>query len=78
MWLPAAIGPWPWQRDSNSVQVAIEAGSLALNWHEMPPRQIALVRLPRLAVTFRFEAVADDTRHSFMKRFDLYMQRGGG
>jgi hypothetical protein len=78
MWLPAAIGHWPWQRESNRISVEFDEGRLELVWHDMPPRQIALVRLPRLAVSFRFEAVADDTRHSFMKRFDLYMQRGGG
>ena len=44
----------------------------------LPPRQIALIRLPRLAVSFKFAGVADEVRHAFMKRFDLYMQRGGG
>ena len=39
---------------------------------------IALVRLPRLHVGFRFEGLDADQRLAFMKRFDLYMQRGGG
>ena len=39
---------------------------------------IALVRLPRLHVEFRFEGLEADQRFAFMKRFDLYMQRGGG
>jgi hypothetical protein len=78
MWLPAAIGVRPWQRSARSVHVAIDDGKLVLLWHELPPRQIALVRLPRLAVSFRFEGVDDAVRHAFMKRFDLYMQRGGG
>jgi hypothetical protein len=78
MWLPAAIGSCTWERAGSAVRVQIDAGSLALQWLALPPRQIALVRLPRLAVSFRFDGVPDERRHSFMKRFDLYMQRGGG
>jgi len=36
------------------------------------------VRIPRLWVCFEFDGMSDDERHRFMKRFDLYMQRGGG
>jgi hypothetical protein len=39
---------------------------------------VALVRLPRLIVNFRFAGLDDAQRYTFMKRFDLYMQRGGG
>jgi len=78
MWLPAAIGDCLWQRTGASVLVQIDAGTLALRWSALSPRQIALVRLPRLAVSFHFEGVPDERRHRFMKRFDLYMQRGGG
>lgn len=78
MWLPAAIGDWPTLQAPGAWQVAIDGGSLALTWHPLPPRRIALIRLPRLAVSFCFEGVPDDLRHTFMKRFDLYMQRGGG
>jgi hypothetical protein len=39
---------------------------------------IALVRLPRLHVSFCFAGRDADQRLVFMKRFDLYMQRGGG
>jgi hypothetical protein len=78
MWLPAAIGDWPTRQAPGAWQVAIDGGSLALAWRSMPPRQIALICLPRLMVSFRFEGVADEVRHAFMKRFDLYMQRGGG
>lgn len=78
MWLPAAIGVRPSQRSGRALHVSIDDGTLVILWHELPPRQIALVRLPRLAVSFRFDGVADEVRHAFMKRFDLYMQRGGG
>ena len=49
-----------------------------LDWRTGEPRVIALVRLPRLHVAFRFEGLDADQRFAFMKRFDLYMQRGGG
>jgi hypothetical protein len=59
-------------------EIAIGNGALHLNWTVMPLRQIALIRLPRLAVHYRFEGVGDAERHAFMKRFDLTIQRGGG
>ena len=39
---------------------------------------IALVRMPRLLVNFRFAGLDEAQRYAFMKRFDLYMHRGGG
>ena len=78
MWLPAAIGVHPWRRAGNSVSVDIGSGSLKLDWQTGEPRVIALVRLPRLHVNFRFEGLDAGQRFAFMKRFDLYMQRGGG
>jgi hypothetical protein len=48
------------------------------DWSALPPRRIALVQLPRLAVRFRFTDVTDERRYVFMRRFDLYLQRGGG
>jgi hypothetical protein len=39
---------------------------------------IGLARMPRMRVGFRFTGLDAAQRHAFMKRFDLYMQRGGG
>jgi hypothetical protein len=78
MWLPAAIGEREWQLGDSGANVAIEKGTLRLEWRPGDPRVIALVRLPRLHVSFRFENVDASQRLTFMKRFDLYMQRGGG
>ena len=77
-WLPAALGAHAWQRSGACVQADIEAGSLRIDWQPAPPRRIALLRIPRLQVTFAFQGLDDGQRHAFMKRFDLYMQRGGG
>jgi hypothetical protein len=58
--------------------VRIGDGALGLKWQVHEPRIIALVQMPRLTVNFRFAGVDEAARYTFMKRFDLYMQRGGG
>lgn len=58
--------------------VDIGAGTLALSWTVLPPRRIALITMPRLAVRYRFDGVDADTRREFMRYFDLYTRRGGG
>jgi hypothetical protein len=58
--------------------VSFDGGSLRLQWRSLPPRRIALMTMPRLAVRFEFDGVADAERERFMRYFDLYMQRGGG
>lgn len=77
-WLPAAIGEHHWKLQDRSAGVRIGDGALGLKWQVGEPRVIALVRMPRLLVTFRFAGLSEAQRHSFMKRFDLYMLRGGG
>jgi hypothetical protein len=78
-WLPEAIGANAWQRSAGAAKVQIgEQGDLLLAWRAGEPRVIALMRIPRLLVSFRFNGLDDVQRHAFMKRFDLFMQRGGG
>lgn len=78
MWLPGAVNGRPVTLLPRSAEVAIDAGRLELAWRELPPRQIALLRMPRLAVSFHFEGVGEGERQAFMRYFDLYTQRGGG
>jgi hypothetical protein len=77
-WLPDAIGRHAWDRAAHTATVRIGEGLLYLGWSSGEPRVIALVRLPWLHVSFRFEGLGEDERRAFMRRFDLYMQRGGG
>ena len=77
-WLPAALGDHGWRREGSSAQVAIHSGSLRVAWQPAPPRSLGQVRIPRLLVRFAFAGLDEHQRHVFMKRFDLYMQRGGG
>lgn len=76
--LPGAVGPHALQLAPGQARVQIGAGELHLQWCVLPLRQIALMRLPRLAVSYQFNGVPDDARHRFLHHFDRYMQRGGG
>lgn len=78
-WLPRAVHGHALERGPGQAKVAIGEGALRLRWQVLPPRQIALARLPRLAARFEFDARVDEAaRQAFMRTFDLYMQRGGG
>ena len=77
-WLPGAVGTHHWKLQAQAAGVRIGDGALGLKWQVAEPRVIALVRLPRLLVSFRFAGVDAAQRLAFMQRFDLYMQRGGG
>jgi hypothetical protein len=77
-WLPQAVGQHPWILQTGTAGVRIGDGALGLQWRVAAPRVIGLVSIPVLQVNFRFAGVDDAQRYTFMRRFDLYMQRGGG
>jgi len=78
-WLPAAVHGHALRFGAaGTAEVAIGDGQLAMAWQVLPPRRIALISLPRLLVRYAFADVPAADRESFMKRFDLHMQRGGG
>ena len=58
--------------------VGIGDGSLTLSWQVLSPRGHGLMRMPRLAVQYRFAGVDAAGRAEFMRYFDLYTMRGGG
>ena len=66
------------QNAPGGAEIAVGAGRLSLQWTQLPERQIALARVPRMAVSYRFEEVDAAARSEFMRYFDLYMMRGGG
>jgi hypothetical protein len=77
-YLPGAVQGRSVEAGDGQATVVIDSGRLGLTWQTLPPRQIALMRIPRLAVSFRFSAIEEASRQSFMRYFDLYTQRGGG
>lgn len=76
--LPGACDSHPLELHQGRAVVRIDSGSLHIEWQVLPPRRIALMSIARMSVRFRFEGVADAARQRFMRRFDLFMQRGGG
>ena len=78
-WLPGAVRDHAFELPRpGTAHVFIGSGVLHLSWQALPPRQIALIRMPRMAVSYRFERVEAPARNEFMRYFDLYLQRGGG
>ena len=78
-WLPEATHGHGWRLTApGAAEVSLPPGRLGLRWQVLPPRQIALIRLPRLGVVFTFEGVPADVRAKFLRLFDLHTQRGGG
>ncbi|MBL8308097.1 MAG: hypothetical protein JNM33_15500 [Rubrivivax sp.] len=76
--LPEAVAPHALVLHAGAATVSLDHGHLHLRWQPLPPRRIALLRLPRLQVDFEFVGVAEAERQAFLRRFDLCMQRGGG
>lgn len=77
-WLPGAVRDHALTLQPGAAVVHIDGGTLQLRWAPLPPRRIALLAMPRLAVSFAFDGVGLESRAAFMRYFDLFMQRGGG
>lgn len=77
-WLPAAVGEHSWHISGKNAEVDLHPGTLKLVWSTLEPRRISGVQLPLLSVRFEFDGVTAQQRMTFMRRFDLYLQRGGG
>ncbi|HET9820598.1 MAG TPA: hypothetical protein VFQ16_02115 [Burkholderiaceae bacterium] len=77
-WLPGACGQRTLHWREGGVEVALGKGTVSIDWQPLAPRRIALVTLPRLAVRFAARDTDALEWHAFMRRFDLYVQRGGG
>lgn len=76
--LPQAAGAHPLLITGPDAVITIGSGRLHLHWEVLPERRIALARLPRLQVAYRFTDTDADARSAFMQRYDLVIQRGGG
>jgi hypothetical protein len=78
-WLPGAVRGRALRRPTpGSAEVDVAAGRLHLRWQPKPEQRIALIRMPRLEVSFEFDSVPIEARADFMRYFDLYTLRGGG
>lgn len=77
-WLPGALDGAVLSFGPGHVLARFDTSCARLQWQALPPRRIALLVMPRLAVTFSFDGFEDAMRQRVMRRFDLYTQRGGG
>jgi hypothetical protein len=81
--LATALAPFEWQiQGPHGVAVRWRdggaSGELHLRWEVLPPRAIALARIPRMRVDFDFGQTPAPVQAAFMRHFDLYTHRGGG
>ncbi len=77
-WLPEATGHAPARVEGDAVVLSVGGGEVRITTRVRPPRRIALVSLPVLAVSFRFEGLDAAARGAFLARWDLCTRRGGG
>jgi hypothetical protein len=77
-WLPGIAGRRALELSDGTASLSVDEGWLHLAWTVLPVRRIALLALPRLKVSFRFEGVTPPARAAFLRHFDLHTQRGGG
>lgn len=77
-WLPGALEGATLHPGTGVVRAEFPAGRVTLAWQPLSPRRIALLAMPRMRVSFNFDAMDDAARQRVMRRFDLYTQRGGG
>ena len=77
-WLPGATGGAPVRLEGDELALPVGAGEVRIRLREEPPRRIALLALPVLAVRFRFRGLDGPAREAFLARFDAWTRRGGG
>jgi hypothetical protein len=81
-WLPGATRNAVIDRRQQGAAVehyiTASGGTLIIATTELPPRRIALMRMPVLQVRFHFIDMAQAMRADFLHYFDLYTRRGGG
>ena len=67
------LAPHHWQ-----ITVDDETTAVDIQIKEAPPRVIALLTLPVLNVSFKFDKATEDQQQVFMRTFFRYFHKGGG
>jgi hypothetical protein len=76
--LPDAVDNAAYHIDGQTFSHRADNRFWQITLEPLPDRVIALLRLPRHRVTFRFEGYDDVARAVWVERFKRYFQRGGG
>ena len=77
-WLPEATRHAPARIEGDEVSLSVGGGRVEISLRVMPPRRIAILALPVLAVRFQFVGLGAPAREAFLACFDAYTRRGGG
>ena len=77
-WLGGATRQAPSRVEGDEIALAVGAGEVRISLRQEPPRRIALVSIPVLAVRFRFRGLDGPARDAFLAHFDAHTRRGGG
>ena len=76
--LPAAVGHAPYVEEGNAFLHRDGARTWRIRLTPLADLRIGLIRLERQRVEFDFEGHSAAEIEAFLKRFELYMRRGGG
>jgi hypothetical protein len=77
-WLPGATRQAPLSVEADELVLAVGPGQVRIRLGERPPRRIARIELPVLAVRFAFVGLGAGDRAAFLEHFDRHTLRGGG
>jgi len=77
-WLPGATRHAPARIEGDGVSLSVGGGRVEISMCVRPPRRIAVLSLPVLAVRFHFVGLDAPAREAFLAHFDAYTRRGGG
>ena len=76
--LPSALGDVQWRRVGARILVGDSPRRIEIHLGEEAKRKLGALVLPQLDITFHFEGLTAKEIESFLRRFDLAFQRGGG
>lgn len=77
-WLPGATRHAPARIEGDELSLSAGGGRVEISLCVRPPRRIAVLSLPVLAVRFHFVGLDAPAREAFLAYFDAYTRRGGG
>ncbi len=76
--LPKALVGYDYAIAGELITVTLAGGKIEIRLGREQERRIAMLRLPRTQVDFRFVDLSDEQVSGFLQRFDRSFQRGGG
>jgi hypothetical protein len=76
--LPSALGDLHWRKEGSQLLAEDPPRRIEIRLGAEAERKLGALVLPQMDITFHFEGLTAKEIDSFLKRFDLTFQRGGG